>query len=175
MSMVMEQSIIEEMYQSIDNLINKICWNFVWRCGGEFEDYKSECLLKFTEVVVGQKYQSGRGILFSTWLYTVMQNALTSMVRKRMKDQGRLRIDSQFIDNLQPVATDSNFEDRMETLSEDARVVVEMVCNPPDELDGLKPRTGLRRLRNYLWSNDWDMPRITDTFSEIRIFLGATK
>ncbi len=164
-----------ETYNDVEKLICKICWTFIDKFDGDFDEYFSVGNEVYSRAY--EKFDSSYGN-FSTWIWRCVWNALIDELRKK----GRLKVTRlKYHSNLVEQIPDRN---RLESdfirftcgLSEDAYDIVELVFDTPRdlaELLGITKRSELCGiLRDYLHNVGWTMIQITEAFSEIRNFVG---
>jgi len=115
---------------------------------------------------------------FSTWLYRALFNDLRNFARKNerlvLDNEGSQAIPSHYSADPARVAM---FRDALANLSEEARVVVGIVLDGPEEVLGWvahrSPRAIRGLLKEHLREQGWSWPVIWRTFREIKELLYA--
>ena len=164
-----------ETYNDVEDLLRKICWTFIDKYDGEFDEYFSAA--NETYLRAYDKFNSACGG-FTNWVWSCVWNALLDELRKK----GRLKVKRLFYaTEIANKAVDRNhmkfdLDYFTRGLSEDASIVVELISDSPSELAGLlgiKNKSSLCGiLRDHLHGIGWSMGQITEAFSEIRDFVG---
>ena len=159
----------DETYEDVRKMIYKMANDAVHKHGGDFDEYVSAGHEAFMDAYVS--YKPEHETAFSTWLWWKIRGAITGTIKKQYKWRERLDAQQAVEDvthvdrfTLQAFTTD---------LSDDARTVVELLMQTPEEAIGLlhAKHTG-RRTRTELFRKlrglRWTVLQIADSFREIR-------
>ena len=166
-----QQQAHSETHKDIEKLIYRLCHQAVDRHGGDFNEYLS--IANEAYIRAYDTYQSGYGASFSTWLYNILRNAISSYVKKENR-QNMIQID--YVDSLEdtPQPIPFSISHFLSCLPTDATEVVKILTEIPRELiiDMLSfgdVRELCRdRLVRHLRSLDWTLERIAKSFFQIR-------
>lgn len=167
--------VIAETYADYEKLIYATVKRFMDRYGGDFQEMLCEANYAFMKAFYA--WDAGRA-KFSTLLVWCIWNALKTLRNNKIKDETRcpVHIDAENDDgkslagNLQDVTFEYNFEN----LTSDARDVMNLILNAPDDLfdaviaKGGQPRNWRSTLREYLEDMGWTRRRIMQSFIELR-------
>jgi hypothetical protein len=155
-------------------MLNKLAWAFTDRGKRDFDDCKAQANLGYAHALAS--YDPSRGASFSTWVYNQALGKLLSRqtrstkqyaTEKQVEDDGRLnRNESTRRCHL--------WEMLSSDLSEDARLLVEIVIDAPAEiawavgLGGRNPARARHSIYEYLRGTGWSFARISNAFLELR-------
>jgi len=133
--------------------VEKMLYTLAWRTANtypvSFEEARSEACYAFMRAC--QDYKSERGQKFSSWAYYWAWTKLKDLVIARSKDPLTfIEIEEDLLGEAPPERAESL--DLLEELSEDAREIVEMILETPEELIGvvMTPRRLLHRVKDYM-------------------------
>lgn len=161
----------DETYRDVERLLYRLCWQAVYKYGGEWEDYLSAAHEAYADAYA--TFDATQGAAFSTWLWWKVQGAITGE-RHRGKIQTNTVACGEDIDlDALPGRSGFCYNSFLADLGRDAQTVVKMVVESPNEIwdllhhkeIGSISRAGLcRRLQGIGWS----VARVVESFSEIR-------
>lgn len=146
----------EKVLPKVENMICRLAWNAT-RPDFPFEDARQEAFLGFLKAC--EKYDSKRGMKFSSWCYLKVKDHLTHC---RVKDARKQSHISYFEPDLIVRAIEghqqinlippSRWRDMLEELSRDALEVVSLIVDTPGDLlgDGCTPRELLKRVLEHV-------------------------
>ena len=153
------------MMSEVHSLANQFC-----RKHSSFRKDEALSVVDMAFIESFQSYDPDKGASFSTWFHWIAQKRLLTLLEKEIET---ISIE---VDVVDPCS--SHFLDFVDELSEDARIVVELVLETPKELlrliqDKWHPRRKTRdNLRQYLVRLGWSIDRVRESFGEIRRVLG---
>ena len=166
----------DQTYRDVENLINKIVWKFQHKYGGTFDEWKGEANFIFAKAF--NRYVEGSGT-FITYLYICLQGQLNNFRARNTKQNQTISTEVLSNDegafDLQDVHNpSSSFIDLVDEIkSEDARTVLNLVLDMPEELKNTKmaggssPKHMKLFLKTYLQKIGWTARRATESFQEI--------
>ena len=162
---------LSETYLDTQNLIYKTIHSFLKKYGGDWDELLGEANLYF--ILAYNSHDPSKGDFTPRLRHYIWNNLLNTRRRilshKAQLEQTyhtRLKIQSKF-DYLE-------FED---SLSEDGRIIVDLLHHTPTELKNLliefgnTPLQSQRILKEYLSEFGWSRKKIKETFSEIKNLL----
>lgn len=165
---------VEDTYLDVEDLIYHVCNIFQTKHGGNFDDYVSLANQVFMDVYASWK--SGLAP-FTSYLSTCIYRRLLDEKRKDMRWKiVSISPTEQNEDGiiLEDKSRTFNFSEFAEELSEDARIVVSLVLDTPDEIARIVAGKGghaknfRSTVREHLSRLGWTYNRIVESFEEIR-------
>ena len=84
-------------FRDVERMIDKLCWRFTKRYGGEFDDWKSVGCIAFMKAY--ESWQPGIS-LFSTWCFNQVRFALMKHETRERKKNGRTTYNSWLVDQV---------------------------------------------------------------------------
>lgn len=172
----------EEGYALVQQLIYHQVNKFQRRYGGDREELEGEAHIAFMK---GHNYYTKGTRLDGTPLKHDYATEIRRWVWFELFDKMRVRLRRQqsapmvHLGDVEPACrVDSGPSRLVFELGDDARMVAELVLNPPAEVDrvyqakGGTPRNFRSTVRTYLKVCGWDTARINDAFEEIMEALG---
>lgn len=175
----MNKLIQTETYREIEPMLDKLAWAFTDRKKKDFDDCKAQANLGYAHALAS--YDPEQGTSFSTWVYSQVRGKLLSRrtrlaeqyaSEKQVEDDGRL-------DRNESPRRRHLFEAMAADLSEDARLLVEIVIDAPAEiawavgLGGRNPARARYSIYEYLRGTGWTFARAASAFSELKEALGS--
>jgi len=166
-SLIMKDA-LTETYQDIQNLIYDTVWKFKRANGGDFDDMISTANVIYMEAFFS--YDASRAS-FSTWLHTKVWKGLLEYQRQTlMRSWQQTGIDLKDM----PTPSVIPFCELLSELSRDARTIVELILELPDNVEqealskGTHPCHIRAALRLYLQTFlGWSEAHVVQTFQEI--------
>lgn len=160
----------EETYEEVKNLIRKEVWRVVGKYGGDFDDLMAEASTIY--MAAYDSFDPASGSRFTTWLSNNLRWGLLDRVGERVRHNQRTSpVDEQ---QLSKEYRDWSPPDLLDELNEDAKLVVMLVIDTPEEIariytsKGGQPRNFRSTLRDHLAELGWTTARIAESFAEIR-------
>jgi len=155
-------------YEHVEKMIDRICWGFYQRYGGDLDEMKSAANEAFLEA--RHRYDLDKGA-FTTYVWHWVRGYLLKQNNARMKWISRMKqIDS--VEASDELNSRSSFVHLLD-LSEDADTVIRILFNVM-ELKGFQEAGNVRTwIRVQLVQRlGWTAERIKESFGEIREALG---
>jgi len=161
----------EETFEEVRSLVENWVRSFVKKNGMNFDDAMSRATDAFLSAY--DKYDNR--IPFVPWLHRCVHYGLLSWARSNFKQRKRYtQVRDECI-----IGQERNFRVAvfMEELTEDAAMVVKLVCDTPPELKriieskGGEARNYKSTIRDHLKEIGWTAMRIAESFCEIRRIL----
>lgn len=138
------------------NLLRKISWSFNHTTGIDYEELYSEALLSYC--VAQQKYEKKYNVPFHKYLSMVVNRALINFVTKANKAKYMPDDFTAPISILNSIP----FFEIYEALTEDCKVVVDMILEDPHEYLGCPAKMArgeivkqIREEYNWTWNRIW--------------------
>ena len=160
----------ESTYLSVRPLIMGICHNIGKRCGIHMDDLESEANEAYMDAV--DTFDPERGCKFATHVHWKVSGRLRNLAASK-RSRGQRYEDTPVETVCDPHSVES--ESLLESLSEDAKMALQLVFETPAELKemitaaGGHPRNIRTRLRYYLRSNyGWTKKEVSGVFAEIQ-------
>ncbi len=172
--MVTSEIPITDTYKDIERMIYQICHKFCSQYNESLEDLVGEANLAFSRSY--KKYDSSRG-QFTTFIHWCIVNHLIQYTNRNKK---RAKVWMQGLDDdVHPIfkfatANDLDLKDFTDEMSADAKEVINLVFEGPQEIGYLIFRIGeskmnwRKALRTYLKNSGWSYRRVLKAFKEIR-------
>jgi len=162
----------EQTFQDMDRMLHKLAHN-----SGIFdhEEAYQEAALGFAEAY--HSYDPSRGS-FSTWCYWRAKVNLLEKKRRESRYSQHVDSNSAVVEQTTALRTrSSDFRELLEDLGDDARSIVRLIMELPEDIGSVllrkRSQRNLRKaLHNYLVGLGWTAKQITESFSEIREALG---
>ena len=169
-----------EAYSLVKNLIFDQVHKFHQQFGGDFDDLVGEAheafLLTHNQYLTG-KANSGR--VYTNPFATEVRYEVWCILFDKMRTHTRRQAAHPFccIAEGQDFASheyEFKLEQFTEELSEDARFTVELLLNPPEEIEavaiakGGEPRNYRSTVRDWLQRHGWGVGRIDTAFNEVK-------
>lgn len=172
---------IDDTYQEVVKLIYSAVWDFIRAYGGDFDEALSEANDAFMSAYAGYNPQRGE---FSTLIMTSIHNRLIDGKRRQHRDNKKCRISisaeapggGKIEDSIESRPHEEfSKEDFFNDLSEDAKIVLDMILDPPPyianavQAKGDQPRNWRSTIRQHLqYKLYWDSNRVQLCFAEIK-------
>ena len=166
-----------ETYGEVERLVYHTVNRFIYRYGGDFEEYVGEANIIFMKCVAGFRPKCAK---FSTYLVNAIWNRLVTCRNAAHKEQA-LRIVSLDDSAMTHSGTTAGEVEDYRTgrydfsdLTYDAQTVISLVYDAPAEiqaaltLEGRNPQTWRESICDYLHGLGWDGLRIADSLMEVR-------
>ncbi len=157
----------EVTYRETENTIYQLCWKAQKRWGGEFDDYLSSANVAWVNAY--QKFDFSRGVKFNTYVYRAIWNALLDEYSSQVK---WVKNNKSMPEEVEFAEKHSRFTSLMSDMSEDARIIIQLVLEAPSDLRDLlsakQPQQSRQNLWAYLRGLGWSMARTVDAFSELK-------
>jgi len=134
----LQHDIAEDAYRQLEKMICGICWKFVHRYGGEFEDWLSEAGELFMDAI--HSY-NGKASL-TTWVWYQLHWRFYTILRKQMKTAGReIALDDlgdheHSVEEILEANIGKCFTAGLDYLSDSGWELWELIAEPPTELQG---------------------------------------
>jgi DNA-directed RNA polymerase specialized sigma24 family protein len=163
--MMISNAIREEVYGEVKDMLYQICHRQTNCCRCYIEDRMSTACLAYAKAY--HDFDPARGNAFTTVVWTYVRNALMAECRACAHRSWLTYNTDGIRDAVVPKA--SPFWDRVDELSEDARSVMRICLDLPEDLDAMLIKCSDKRglIRAYLSGMGWTMKRVTEAFSEI--------
>jgi len=161
---------VTDTYESVKRLIYLICLNFHHKYNVNLDDLLSEANLIFPHAY--KKYDRKRGG-FATLIHHAVFNRLKLFVARKAKRDKKKSSISNF-DWRFTAAKEFNWKEFASELPKDARYVVHLIFEGPKEIgeiilkEGESKRSWIRALKSHLFDIGWSIPRIMESFNEVR-------
>lgn len=165
-----------ELFREEEDNIDQIIWSIIRTMGGEFDDLKGMA----QAVLLTAYYTYGKeatGISWKTWLRNWVRWELIDYMRSQLTT--RKRYEYAEMSTVQRTYNENRFEQWLEGVSEDARTIVGLVVDGPEEFAMMvQARGGQYRnyrssLREYLDAVGWSTSRVAAAFEDIRSALAS--
>lgn len=161
-----------ETYQDVQRLLYKLAHKAARRYQLPFEDMLSEAHRCF--MLAFGKYDGSRGASFVTYVYFVVHHQLATSAQKESPHRNHLEVKEEICGTVDPEG--SFVGDLIASLDSDARMVVELLLRPPEELSRSHGDVGVSRphhllssLRAWLQSHEgWSKERTDVAVDEVR-------
>lgn len=164
-----------ETYENVENLLNHFVWKFVAKYGGDFDELKSEANVAYMRAY--HSFKNGEGCKFSSYVGTCVYRHLLDLSSKKMRGP-RLRSLTDKEGYQRDVADDVNDCSYLEELSADARQLVKLVIDTPEDLKeaivgkGGQPRNYRSAIKMYAYSYlKWEWDRVLAACEEVKVAL----
>jgi len=152
-----------ELLQENINLIRKIAWSFHHSTGLEWDDLFEEACVGF--LISYDRYDSNKSKL-STWTFHTVRNHLIDYCRKNSKKWSSLSLLP--FEPEDPKHQEPCFlEDLMNSLSGDAKEVVQTIMEAPSDFFTLPPKMARGKIRDFLREKGWKWQDIWDGMREV--------
>jgi DNA-directed RNA polymerase specialized sigma subunit len=142
-------------------LIHRIAWSFANTTGIDVQELYQEAIVAYYRAL--ETYDSNQNTKLTSHCWTYMKNALTNYARNEQRTTAR------FAENFEPedpISTrNERFNDMLNSMSNDAQNVCEMILEDPDEFS---ERGSLKQVKNTLRDLNWTWPEIWKTVKEVR-------
>ena len=166
---------INETYGDVELLVYSTVHQFIRSYGGDFD----ECLSVAHDAYIDAYDRYDGSSSFSSWVRWKVWYRLLDDMRNRAKHAARVICDDGTA--LATVATDTppefDLDGFLGRLSREARDVVRVVLDPPEEvvkdlaLFGDSPPSFLHTVRTYLAYMGWSKAEVAEAFDEVRWLL----
>ncbi len=163
-----------ETYLAVLKVIRHTCSKFVRQNGGDVDDAISIANEAFIRAYNKDDFD-GTKSSFATWIRSKVWYALLDEMRTRVGRTNRMPRVHINLDRVETEGPGFDTEGFLGTLSEDARIVAEMVLRDSVPLNlevygrgEYTPGNVVRGLKTVLKELGWSMDRITGSFEEIR-------
>lgn len=168
-----------ETYADVEKLIYDTAWKFRKQFGGDIDELIADANTHFMRAYTATSFDPLKSC-FTTWVRNIVWRGLLAdhtTARRR-----RVRVIPTDVEFQEPAKEDRSGKigEMLTELSEDAKMVVSLVLQPPAELyyesvrRGDKPRNLRSALRDYLHTIGWGLERVAESFSEIKDVLSES-
>lgn len=166
----LHQDILNETYEDLKDLIYDQAHKKSRLFHMPFEDALSHAHFSYVRAVAA--YKDGTGAKISTWVAFCLHNDLINFLKREYKHYSYEQLEEELTGG-----DEVNFfvEEFTEGLSDQARTVVQLILETPEELnmllhwDGARNKSGvLRTVKGYLSDLGWVAHEIKDSLEEIR-------
>lgn len=175
MTAIAQQEAIAKAFEDVRLLIWDTCHKFYRRYGnlnGTVEELFSVAQLSFMKAYHSYTEKSSS---FATWVRWYIWHELLELQRGDMRRNKAAKVTPTDMVENDYVAPHSNFNmvDFVDSLSEDAKMVVNLVVDPPEGLAAAMRRRGpgdgrtKLSIEQFLSGFEWDSFKISEVFSEI--------
>lgn len=158
----------DDSYRCVEKMIYGLCWKFVGN-GLTFDEALSSANEAYARAY--HHYDPAAGASFPTYIYNEVRYALLNRIRDDSNRCNRVAVDSRPAEAA-PARAGYRLERLMVDLSDDARLVMRLVIDSPDELGSVltarSPSRSRRGLWKYLRGLGWTMGRVSESFEELR-------
>ena len=163
-----------ETYEDVRNMIYKIAHRYSTCNQLPFEEVLSAANYVFMRAYTYKYKPKGKPATFSTRLYNSLNWELKDFLKKEIKHTGHLEVNEEIVGSTN---VDANYRIQLDTeiLSEDARSIVRLILDTPQDIAPLlrwekvrSSRSYLAVLREHLHDMGWGTKRIQESFSELR-------
>lgn len=162
----------EQTYEDVQRMVSKLAWTFTDRRKRDQDECLAVANLGYAKAY--STFDPARGISFTTYCYACVRNELRGY-RGRQAEQYTNEKQVESLDRSQARGQRHVFDRVRSELSDDARLVVEMVITTPSELLGMfrSGKASPARKRQQLWARireelGWNLRRTVEAFDEIR-------
>lgn len=166
---LLQKNTVAETYDDVQNLINKVVWNFCKKYGGSFEEWKAEANLTFVLIFKTHKKSKGK---FTTWLYFCIWKDLLTYSTTLAKQLPAVPIEN--IEGIEDARKDSfSSLELLDEAQEDTKFLINLIWNLPSQLKQIKIKNGNHPchmkviLKNHLLGLGWTGRRVSESFQEI--------
>lgn len=163
----MQNQAAEETYRDIENMIHQLCWMAYRRWGGDIEEYESAANEAFAKAY--NNFDPNNGTRFITYANRAIQNALFDHHDDEIKYSQRY---GREIDETTSTRYHSRVDQILSNISQDARVIVQLILDTPEELKGLLSKRHPDDSRRIIWTHlqklGWSMARVVQSFEEVK-------
>ena len=165
----------KRLYEENVGIIRSIAHSVSTSTGIDYYDLESEGNFVFMKCL--KNWREEKGVKFSTYLSKTLSLDLYKFVQKERKREKR---ESEAIE----ISSKEDFERDMlaritlDSLSRDARMCIDLVLSPPDDMIKMNPCRGMKGkyhervnkslVRAYLESKGWKGYQIKSVFEEVR-------
>jgi len=162
--MIAPQACIDT-YQDVERMLCQLCWRFVEKNGGDFEEAKSVANVAFVRAFL--RFDSSKA-QFTTWAWWAITHDLLSWKQRESKWGVRHVLREELDGNPAPCKR----QHIAEQVSEDGKAIVSMVIESYDDFRHVLRRHGASQVRRNItrrckaWG--WTVGRISDAFAELR-------
>ena len=165
-------------YNKYQALIFKLAHKWNRKSNGriEFDELVAEGNLAFC--IASQKFNPGRGIKFSTYLYAVTNNAMCDIIisnnRKIQFEKQDEEIDKFCLPDSQTPEMQAQLKQWIENLSKESQFLINLVWETPREIvqwaqaETYHPKNSQKYLTRYLRDLGWKWDDIRFCFKEIK-------
>jgi RNA polymerase sigma factor (sigma-70 family) len=171
----------EELFEKYKRLVNFVAWKFVRNHGGDFEETQADSYMYYVEAV---REYDGRVPLhshISFWVWTRLLDKWRTEATRKNRVGPFFRSDlPQWLEETvidRSWRQEWSLEEFLATLTEDAKTVVKLCLETPEELrqiaedKGGSPRNYRSTVKQWLESVGWSYERIRESFEEIKTAL----
>lgn len=176
MNTLLHKDALAETYEDVKRMIYKLVHRFSARYCMSFEDLIGEAHCSYIKAF--ETYKPETGTLISTWVYYRIWHDLTNYVKKENRYRGYEEINEEIAGFAPPV---SELNDILEGLSEEARTIVRLTLDVPQDLQTLyklnKARTPTKIrdcISEHLQDLGWAITQIETAYNEISQALKKT-
>jgi len=151
--------------------VKKLLYQLVWQYGrGDWEEAMARANLAYARAYRG--WQPGHRTRFSTYLHRAVVNELLDFRAEHAKRSVKESLSPEGDLDRNPAGRRVHLFDAIRAdLSDDARLLVQLVIDTPGDLVNLaacRPANCRRRLYRKLKGIGWSMARVINSFDEVR-------
>lgn len=154
----------EETYRDVEKALYQLSWKCFTRFNIPMDECLSEANMAFMSAYSG--FDPSRGVLFFTYVYRCVQNALKDLTSRRSLLHSR---ESELQEGEQKEGRVSSM---MNEMGDDARLVLKSILEAPAELRKLTRIRGSENKRRlvvrYFKKMGWTVARVLESLSEIQ-------
>lgn len=162
---------IADTFRDVENLLYHICHQFSQKHGGDIDDHISTAHQVYMDVY--RTWKEGYAP-FSNYVATCLYRRLL-MEKQRQRRIPVMSISQEDGDyEIEDLNQSSFLELFLNDLSDDSKLVIQLIFETPDEIQSLidgkggSPRNIRSTIKEYLRKTGWTFTRITESFEEIR-------
>ena len=155
----------ETTYEDVERLLDRLTWD-VCPSPDQWEDYRSVENVAYCEAY--NNFQPGK-CQFSTWVYIWVKGKLRHY-RTSEQTKARRFVPTDPVDLRDAPDRTHRLADLLHSVSEDARVVIQVLLETPGDLARMtrRPKRTKRELWGRLRGMGWTMGRVVESMDEIK-------
>jgi DNA-directed RNA polymerase specialized sigma24 family protein len=174
---VLQRDIMEDAYAHMEKLIQRTCWKFTKRYGGDFYEWLSEANMIFIDAC---RTHNGKSSLI-TWLYYKLHWGLYNVLRAKSREQKtqhqisfeELGTEDISVEDLFSAPNNPAIEMLMRNVGESSRELWGLILDPPEELRGMldenQPEQSWDGIRRYCeYKLRWTWAEMQTAITELR-------
>lgn len=160
-----------EEFPKVQNLVYDIAWTYTRRYGLDFEEAKAEACLGFAKAITRYDPNNSKGAKLSTLVYFLANCRLRRMVMDRVEGPKYCELNLDIEHELEAPPERCAALEAIEDLSDDAKTIVQLLLEAPQELleDQPTPRQLFERVKDYLtWTQGRPHRKVKQACRELR-------